>query len=127
MIDWISFSVSLADKNLESEGNLTQINKMIFLLFFLPLASCQEILEKNVRDNATVFSVYWTKGRLNVKTGLCQRSHCVGEAIYENAVNKTGWAELQLENKDSFSEDIQEPKLENDGNPELLCRITKRQ
>ena len=80
---------------------------MIFLLFFLPLAHSQDLLLTNFGDNASVFSVYWTRGRLNVKQGPCQGSQCVGEAIYENQVNKTGWALLQLETRDSFSDVIQ--------------------
>ena len=81
---------------------------MIFLLFFLPyFAHCQDISLTNFSDNASVFSVYWTRGRLSVKPGPCQGSQCVGEAIYENQVNTTGWALLQLETRDSFSDVIQ--------------------
>ena len=42
-----------------------------------------------------------------VSEGSCQSRYCVGEAIYKNEVNKTGWAMLQLETRDTHSDIIQ--------------------
>jgi len=68
----------------------------------------EQISISKVSENSTVGSVYWTRKRgFWVSEGHCQTRNCVGEAIYKNEVNKTGWAILQLETFDTFSDFIQ--------------------
>ena len=42
-----------------------------------------------------------------MKSGGCEGEHCVGEALYKNDVNGTGWAYLELETRDTASDVVQ--------------------
>ena len=42
-----------------------------------------------------------------MKSGGCSGEHCVGEALYRNEVNQTGWAYLELQTRDTASDVVQ--------------------
>ena len=42
-----------------------------------------------------------------MKSGGCHGEHCVGEALYRNDVNGTGWAYLEVETRDRASDVVQ--------------------
>ena len=39
--------------------------------------------------------------------GPCRGYHCVGQAVFRNIVNQTGWALLELETFPAFSDTVQ--------------------
>ena len=42
-----------------------------------------------------------------VSSGGCSGEDCVGEALYRNDVNGTGWAYLELQTRDTASDVVQ--------------------
>ena len=42
-----------------------------------------------------------------MREGGCHGKHCVGEALYKNDVNGTGWAYLELQTRDTASDVVQ--------------------
>ena len=42
-----------------------------------------------------------------MREGGCHGKHCVGEALYNNDVNGTGWAYLELQTRDTASDVVQ--------------------
>jgi len=82
----------------------------IFFLFalFLQGALSLSLSHHTVSLNGSVASVLWHHKRgFWIEEGRSESKHCVGVATYQNAVNTTGWAFLELETSGKFSSVVQ--------------------
>jgi len=77
------------------------------LLFCLQAISCIS-WQHDTSTNGTVASVLWkNKKGFWIEPGSSISKDCVGQANYQNAVNTTGWAFLELETSGDFSDVVQ--------------------
>lgn len=68
----------------------------------------QNVREEGVTKDGVIKSVYWTpKKSFWVTAGPCRGHHCVGQAVFRNIVNQTGWALLELETFQAYSDTVQ--------------------
>eukprot|EP00092_Neocalanus_flemingeri_P009860 GFUD01010629.1.p1 GENE.GFUD01010629.1~~GFUD01010629.1.p1 ORF type:complete len:562 (-),score=106.79 GFUD01010629.1:392-2077(-) len=85
----------------------------MILLRLSTLILCHQALSANswhhdTSTNGTVASVMWQpKKGFWIESGSSASKHCVGQANYQNAVNATGWAFLELETSGEFSDVVQ--------------------
>lgn len=58
--------------------------------------------------------------------GPCRGYHCVGEAVFRNIVNQTGWALLELETFPAFSDTVQVSIISREGECILTSSLQAR-